>query len=392
MSADDHQVDPKTTPPPQVERDSKLERSQARKEDHIDLCYQGDVSLRGDRGLWSDVQLVHNALPELKMSDLDLNVNFMGRELSAPLMLTGMTGGTERAAMINRHLAQVCQTLKIPFGLGSQRIMTHSDRHEEAAAVARSFKVKEFAPEVCLVANIGVNQLRDLGEDQVLKLYEEVQADGLAIHLNPAMELIQPGSEADSDFTLGYQVIGSLCKRLDYVIVKECGCGLSQRVVQRLNSVGVKYVDVSGVGGTSWVKLEAMRAEKERGYSREARLGMLLADWGIPTAAATILAASTPMKVISSGGITNALEATKALALGADLIGLARPVLQAFLDGYERGGQDPDAGQRFAQDFLEEMIYGIRVITALTGARSPRQLRDLPHVLGPELSAWVEQS
>ena len=384
MSADDHQIDPNTT--------SQLGRSQARKEDHIDLCYQGDVSLRGDRGLWSEVQLVHNALPELKMSDLDLSMSFMGHQLSAPMMLTGMTGGTERAAMINRHLAQVCQELKIPFGLGSQRIMTHNAGRKKTNAVARSFKVKRFAPEVCLVANIGVNQLRDLGEDLVLSLCDEVEADGLAIHLNPAMELIQPGSDSDSDFTQGYQVIDSLCKRLDYVIVKECGCGLSQRVVQRLNSVGVKYVDVSGVGGTSWVKLEAMRAEQDRGYSREARLGMLLADWGIPTAAATIHAASTPMKVIASGGITNALEATKALALGADFIGLARPVLQAFLDGYERGGQDPDTGQKCAQDFLEEMIYGIRVITALTGARSPRQLRDLPHVLGPRLRAWVEQS
>jgi isopentenyl-diphosphate delta-isomerase len=319
-------------------------------------------------------------------------MSFMGREINAPLMLTGMTGGTERAAMINRHLALVCQSLNIPFGLGSQRIMTHSASRKKLATVTKSFKVKRFAPDVFLVANIGVNQLRDLGEDQVVSLYEEVEADAIAIHLNPAMELIQPGSEADSDFTRGYEVIESLCKRLDHVIVKECGCGLSKRVVQRLEQMGVACVDVSGVGGTSWVKLEAKRAEQERGYSREARLGMLLADWGVPTAAATLLAAPIPIKVVASGGISNALEATKALALGADVVGLARPALQAFLEGYEQAGQDPEVGQARAQDFLEEMIYGIRVITALTGARSPRQLRDLPHVIGPKLRAWVEQT
>lgn len=390
MTTNHHQPNP-TESASAPETRSKFEQSQARKEDHIDLCHRGDVTLSGDRGLWSDVHLVHDALPELKMSDLDLNATFMGHTLSAPLMLTGMTGGTERAAMINRHLAQVCQALQIPFGLGSMRIMTHSANRKNRAVVSESFKVKRFAPEVFLIANIGVNQLRDLGEDQVLGLCEEVEADAIAVHLNPAMELIQPGSEADSDFTRGYQVIESLCKRYERVIVKECGCGLSRRVVQRLAAVGVNYVDVSGVGGTSWVKLEAKRAEEDRGYSREARLGMLLADWGIPTAAATLLAASTPVRVIASGGVTNALEATKALALGADLVGLARPALQAFLDGYERADRDPEAGQERAQDFLEEMIYGIRVITALTGARSPRQLRDLPHVLGPTLRAWADQ-
>ena len=227
---------------------SKLERSKRRKDDHIELCYQGDVSLEGDRGLWSEVTLIHNALPELMMSDLDLKTSFMGATLDAPLMLTGMTGGTERAAVINRGLAQVCQTLNIPFGLGSQRIMTHIE-DESSRVVRESFKVKRYAPKVFLVANIGINQLRDLGEDRVLALCEEVEADALAIHLNPAMELIQPGRDADSDFTRGYQTIEGVCKRFDNLIIKECGCGLSERVVRRLSDVGVKHVDVSGVGG-----------------------------------------------------------------------------------------------------------------------------------------------
>ena len=139
--------------------------------------------------------------------------------------------------------------------------MTHIE-DESSRVVRESFKVKRYAPKVFLVANIGINQLRDLGEDRVLALCEEVEADALAIHLNPAMELIQPGRDADSDFTRGYQTIEGVCKRFDNLIIKECGCGL-ERVVRRLSDVGVKHVDVSGVGD-EWVKLEAMRRPRAR--------------------------------------------------------------------------------------------------------------------------------
>ena len=371
---------------------SRLTRSQRRKDDHIELCYSGDVSLEGDRGLWSDVHLEHDALPELRMSDVSLETEMIGHTFAAPLMLTGMTGGTERAALINRGLARVCQALNIPFGLGSQRIMTYSadqvGSQAELDQVRATFMVKEYAPEVFLVANIGVNQLRDLGVERVVALCAEVGADALAVHLNPAMELVQPGRDADSDFTGGLAAIQSICQALDHVIVKECGCGISAQVARRLSEIGVKNVDVSGVGGTSWVKLEAIRAQNERDYSREARLGMLLADWGIPTAAATWHAAQTSMRVVASGGVSDALQATKALALGADMVGLARPALRAFLTGYERGGEE--AAYIDARAFLDEMIYGVKVITALTGRRSPDQLRHAPRVIGPRLGAWIK--
>ena len=361
-----------------------LKSSQNRKDDHLELCHRGDVSLPGDRGLWSDINLVHNALPELQLSELNLETKLWGNlAIKAPVMLTGMTGGTEKAALVNRGLSQVCEQIGIPFGLGSQRIMTKSND------VAASFQVRKFAPNVVLLSNIGVNQLRDLGVDRVKALCDQVEADALAIHLNPAMEMIQPGNDADRDFRFGYSTIANAVKKLGLpIIVKECGCGLSPAVITRLINIGVTYVDVSGVGGTSWVKLEALRAEKEHTHSREARLGMLLADWGIPTAAAVLLASKQSVKVIASGGITNALDATKALVLGADIVGMARPALQVFLNAYEAKGEDHAI--ETTGEFLEEFIYGIKAITALHGVKTPYQLRFQPFVCGPKLQSWQQ--
>lgn len=360
----------------------QLSASQLRKEDHIELCHRGDVSLDGDRGLWADVSLVHNALPELKMSDVSMTTTIWGGvSIKAPLMLTGMTGGTPKATLINRGLAQVCEAVGIPFGLGSQRIMTQD------SSLSASFQVRQYAPNLILISNIGVNQLRDLGLDKVKALCEAVESDALAIHLNPAMEFIQPGDDADRDFSDGYKTIENAVQELGLpVIVKECGCGLSAKVISRLIDVGVECVDVSGVGGTSWVKLEALRAMNMKEHSREARLGLLLADWGIPTAAAVMLAAPLPIKTIASGGISNALEASKALVLGADIVGMARPVLQVFLNALEEDGEDHAIAT--TTDFLDEMIYGIRAITALHGITSPHHLRYQPKVIGSRLKAW----
>lgn len=358
-------------------------RSQIRKDEHIELCHRGDVGLEGDRGLWSEVTLIHHAMPELNLGEMSLKTTIWGgAEIDAPLLLTGMTGGTDRASIVNRALSQVCEHLNIPFGLGSQRIMTSDP------SVAHSFQVRRYAPRVNLISNIGVNQARELGWEAIARLCDSVESNALAIHLNPAMEMIQPGDEADREFRGGYSAIADLVKHLKDrpIIVKECGCGLSPRVITRLINLGVEYVDVSGVGGTSWVKLEALRATKDRGHSREARLGMLLADWGIPTAAAVMLASPLPVKVIASGGITNALEATKALALGADLVGLARPALQVFLDALESGDEDEAIEETIA--FLDELIYGIRCITALQGANSHHRLRHQQLVIGPRLESW----
>ena len=288
-------------------------------------------------------------------------------------MLTGMTGGPERAGTINRDLAQVCEQLGIAFGVGSQRVLL---RAPEALS---TFDVRKHAPDVVLLGNIGVNQARHHGVDTVKELMNRIQANYIAVHLNPAMELAQPGAEADSDFTAGYDTIGRLVDTLDgRVIVKECGTGLSASVVQRLESVGVRAVDVSGSGGTSWVKVEALRAEGSL-----ASLGETFAEWGIPTVPATAMArrAST-MNIVASGGIDNGLKAGIALAMGADVVGMARPVLQAYLQG----------GQDAAIAWLELFIAGIRTTMALTGSTTVSALRQAPRIIGPNLERWLKQT
>jgi isopentenyl-diphosphate delta-isomerase len=342
-----------------------------RKRDHIALCDTGDVEAGDHRGLFAEVRLVHQAMPELAMGELDLTTRLLDHELKAPLMVTGMTGGPEEAGRINRGIAKVCGELGLAFGVGSQRIATRE------AAAQGSFEVREVAPDVVLFANLGINQVRDLGVDTAAELMRSIDADYLAIHLNPAMELVQPGADADRDFRSGYETVARAVDALDgRVLVKECGTGISPDVVRRLHALGVRAVDVSGSGGTSWVKVEALRAK-----GALADLGMLFADWGIPTAAAVAMAADVGPQVVASGGVGDGLVAAKALALGADIAGCARPVLQAFQANGEAG----------ARAFLESMLLALRTAMALTGCRRPAELRDVPRVLGPRLTAWLQQ-
>ena len=342
-----------------------------RKRDHIALSHTGDVHPGAHHGLFEELSLVHDALPELAMSEVDLSTTLLDHALAAPVMVTGMTGGPPEAGDINRELARICQRLGLAFGVGSQRVIT------KAPESLRSFAVRDVAPDVVLFGNLGVVQCRQLGVPAARALMERIGADYLAVHLNPAMELVQPGADADSDFRGGYDIIGRLVDALDgRVLVKECGTGLSPKVVRRLHALGVRAVDVSGTGGTSWIKVEALRAE-----GRQATLGELFADWGIPTAAATALAAGIGPQVIASGGIGDGLTAAKALALGADVVGCARPVLQALLDG----------GPEAAEGFLETLVQGVRMASALTGCRAPSALRTRPRIIGPRLSAWTEQ-
>ncbi len=340
-----------------------------RKRDHIELCNEGPVHGGEHFGLFEDVALVHDALPELAMDELELGVRFLDHDLSAPVMVTGMTGGPAEAGDINRGLARACARMGLAFGVGSQRVIT------KAAESLDTFRVRGAAPDVVLFGNLGVVQARDMGVAAAAELMRSIDADYLAIHLNPAMELVQPGADADTDFRGGYDIIGRLVDALDgRVLVKECGTGLGPRAVRRLASLGVRAVDVSGSGGTSWVKVEALRAE-----GRQAELGMLFANWGIPTAAAVALSANVPVQIVASGGIADGLVAGKAIALGADVVGCARPVLQAFL-------RDGEAG---AEAFLRTLVQGLRMVLALTGCRTPAALREAPRVIGPRLQAWL---
>lgn len=340
-----------------------------RKADHIAVAASGDADFR--RGtLLEHVHLVHQALPELAVDDIDLSTPLCGTTLRAPLVISGMTGGTEQAGQINRDLARVAQRLGVAFGVGSQRAMA---QHPE---LLPTFQVRDVAPDVFLIGNLGAVQARRFGATRVAELVEAIGADAMAIHLNPAMELIQ--DDGDRDFRGALDAIAELATTLPVpVIAKETGCGLSAQAATALARAGVKTVDVSGAGGTSWVAVEARRAT-DGSAARE--LGEELWDWGIPTAVSVAVCAAHDLNVIATGGLRSGLDVAAAIALGATCGGLAAPVLRAQRHGGEAG----------AMQYLERVIQSIRAVTLLCGCRRSADLADAPRHVGAPLRAWLD--
>jgi isopentenyl-diphosphate delta-isomerase len=337
-----------------------------RKQSHLELCEHEQVEYAGKTTLFEDVDLIHDAIPELALDDVDLGVDFLGRRLRAPLLITGMTGGTADAFAVNRDLAIVAERCGIAFGLGSQRVMQRDPR------TAWTFAVREYAPTTVLLANIGLVQAAEVASDALRKLVDDVGADALCTHLNPAQELVQP--EGDRSFRGGYETLRRLALELHVpVIAKETGCGLSPAVGERLLAAGVRYADVAGAGGTSWVRVEAMR-----GSERSRDLGDLLQTWGIPTAASLAMLRGSGLVLIASGGVRDGLEMAKAVALGARLCGLALPVYRA----YRENGIDG------ALELVRSLIEGLRAAMLLTGSRTLADLARQPLVLGDRISAW----
>jgi isopentenyl-diphosphate Delta-isomerase len=339
----------------------------ARKADHLTLCEGPDVEHH--RGtLLDEVELLHDALPELALDQVDLATPLFGRVLQAPVLISGMTGGTPEAAAVNRDLAAVAQKLGLGMGLGSQRAMLV--RPETAA----TYRVRDVAPDIVLLANLGAVQARDAGPARVAELVAAVGADALCIHMNAAQELVQ--ADGDRNFRGCLDALAELAAELAVpVVAKETGCGMSPSVLARLRAAGIAWVDVAGAGGTSWTAVESMR-----GPERQRALGGALRDWGIPTAACVVYAAREGLHAIASGGIRGGLDAARALALGADAVSAALP----FLRARARGG--PEALAQAAEHF----VTTLRAILLLTGSARVAELRRAHRVLGPRLRAWLD--
>ncbi len=338
-----------------------------RKRSHLELCQDEEVEYAGRTTLLEEVDLVHDALPELAVDEVDVATELLGKRLRAPLLITGMTGGTEEASAINRALAQVAEEHGIAFGLGSQRAM------QRAPGLAYTFEVRQHAPSTLVLANLGLVQASALPTAEVERLARAVGADAVCLHLNPAQELIQPGG--DRDFRGGVATLARLVAELPLpVVVKETGCGLSRRVGERLLAAGVRTADVSGAGGTSWVKVETLRAG-----APERELGALFADWGIPTAASLVGLRGLGLDLIASGGIRTGLDVARTIALGARVAGVALPVFRAFREGGVAG----------AGHFIDRLIAGLRTAMVLTGSRTLDALGHAPVVLGSRLRGWV---
>ncbi len=344
-----------------------------RKADHIELCAKEDVGFHAASTLFGCVRLVHDALPDMKLSEVDTSATVFGKTLRVPLVIAAMTGGTEQAERINRDLASIAEERGYGFGLGSQRAM------HLRPATASTYKVREVAPTALVLGNVGVVQARGMNTSEVRVLIDEAGADALCVHLNPAMELVQPGG--DRDFSQGLSTIERLVDSLAVpVVVKETGCGLSPSVARRLREAGVQHVDVSGAGGTSWVGVETLRADAA-GDARSRDLGKSLWDWGIPTAASVALVAPLGFAtVVATGGVASGTDVAKAIALGAHAAGLARPVLKALMSG----------GRAAAIELLEGIEAELRAVMMLTGSRDLGMLRRTPRVVTGDLRHWVQ--
>ena len=339
-----------------------------RKADHLDLAVRGDVGFRAKTTLLENVRLVHDALPDLDADAIDSSVVVLGKRLRAPLIIAAMTGGTTPAGDINRRLAAIAEARGLGFGLGSQRAM-HVDAEKRA-----TYAVRTAAPTTLVLGNVGVVQARAMSAAELTALVDDVGADALCVHLNPAMEIVQPGG--DRDFRDGAATLARIASELSVpVVAKETGCGLSRGVARRLFAAGVRHVDVSGAGGTSWVAVETHRAEGEA-----KALGEAFWDWGIPTAATVAACAREPFAtLIATGGIASGLDVARAIALGATAAGIARPVLQALVLEGEAG----------AHRFLDRVEAELRAAMLLVGAPDVASLRRAPRVVSGELRDWI---
>jgi len=342
----------------------------ARKADHLDLCEGDEVGFRSITTLLEGVNLLHQSLPELSADEVSTEVELLGRRLRAPVVIAAMTGGHERAATVNRSLATIAQERGLGFGLGSQRAMRRDPKMEW------TYQVREWAPDVLLLGNIGVVQARETATKDLEALVRNVGADALCVHLNPAMELIQ--SDGDRDFRGCVQTLERLCNELPFpVVAKETGNGMSPQTIEKLVGAGVQYVDTSGAGGTSWVGVETLRAE---GMRRS--IGNRLWDWGIPTAPSVYYAARASLTTIATGGIRSGLDIARAMALGARAGGIARPVLQTLSREGEEG----------VRHYLDQVVQELRSVMLLTGTATVEDLRQAPRIIAGELEKWLSVS
>ncbi len=330
-----------------------------RKLDHLESVLHHDVNARTGTG-FAAIQFEHNALPELDFGAIDLHTTFLGRQLAAPFLVSSMTGGPARASHINETIAQMAQSLRIAFAVGSQRIALEGNH-----TAGFDSALRKHAPDVPILANIGGAQLLTWdGPELIRRAVGMIEADALIIHLNPIQEALQHGGDHNWSGILG-RIEALVREESCPIVVKEVGFGISAATAKRLWNVGVRIIDVAGSGGTSWAAVEADRA-----YNLEAqRLGETFRDWGIPTARALmdVRAACPDATIVASGGIRTGLDAAKAIRLGADMVGLAAAVLPAILDG-------PKALElRF-----ETIIAELKVAAFGTGSATLADLRHAP--------------
>ena len=337
------------------------QRIDQRKADHIRINLEEDVHFPHLTTGLEHYRFVHQALPELNLTEVDTAVTLFGKRLAAPILVSSMTGGTVDAQRLNRNLAEAAQAQGLAMGLGSQRAgLEHSE-------ITESFRVRAVAPNILLFANLGAVQLNmGYGVDHCRRAVEMIEADALVLHLNPLQEAVQPEGDLNWRGLLGK--IEAVCRTLNVpVVAKEVGWGISAQAARQLIEAGVQAIDVAGAGGTSWSQVEMHRAPSER----LRRLAGAFADWGIPTAESLVNARQvrdalgrTEVVLFASGGIRSGQDIAKCVALGAALVGLAGPFLKRAVISAEA-----------VQDEMELLAAELRVAMFCSGAGDLTALR-----------------
>lgn len=327
--------------------------TRTRKDEHLSLCLEQDVKSSSGT-LLNKIQLKHRAIPDIDFSKISLQTDLLNLKISCPILVSSMTGGSDRGDAINEVLARFAQEKNIPMGVGSQRVLLE-DRS------AKHFALRKAAPNAILFANLGLVQLNyGVTTDDCLWLTDTLQASAFIFHCNPLQEAIQ--REGDRNFEGLMPKLAAACKKLPVpVILKETGCGMDTETALRAIDAGVACIDVAGLGGTHWGFIEGLRDQNKK------RLGYIFRDWGTNTAEATkSLEKSLPKQfpIIASGGIETGLDVAKVMALGATTAGIARPFLEQAAKG-----------ESALHGYFDELTESLKIAMFCTGSKNPNEMR-----------------
>ncbi|WP_338599549.1 type 2 isopentenyl-diphosphate Delta-isomerase [Sulfolobus tengchongensis] len=346
-----------------------------RKVEHVEIAAFENVDGLSSTTFLNDVILVHQGFPGISFNEINTKTKFFKKEIDAPVMVTGMTGGRTELGRINRIIAEVAEKFGIPMGVGSQRVAIEKAEARESFTI-----VRKVAPTIPIVANLGMPQLvKGYGLREFEDAIQMIEADAIAVHLNPAQEVFQPEGEPEYQIH-ALEKLRDISKALSVpIIVKESGNGISMETAKLLHQYGIMNFDTSGQGGTNWIAIEMIRDIRKGNWKAKSAKAFL--DWGVPTAASImeVRYAVPDAFIIGSGGIRNGLDVAKAIALGADIAGMALPVLKRTIEGRES-----------LEQFFKEVIFELKAAMMLTGSKDISKLKRTSIVILGKLREWVE--